>query len=56
VQLQIAEVYRDVFVPIYIALAVTYAIGIIASILLPNGRLSDEHGPLRTSESEAIPV
>jgi MFS family permease len=55
-QLEIAQVYRDVFVPVYIALAVTYAVGIIASILLPDGRLSDEHGPVRASETEPITV
>jgi EmrB/QacA subfamily drug resistance transporter len=43
VQAQIAEIYRDVFAPIFVALAVTYAVGIVAAVLLPHGRLSDEH-------------
>lgn len=55
-QLQVAEVYRDVFIPIFIALAAVYVVGIIASVLLPNGRLSDEHTPLPDSETEAIAV
>ena len=55
-QLQVAEVYRDVFVPIFVALAVTYAVGIVASILLPNGRLSEEHEPLNDNETEAVSV
>lgn len=42
VQTQIAAIYRDVFAPIFVALAVTYALGIIAAVLLPHGRLSDE--------------
>ena len=55
-QLHIAQVYREVFVPIFVALAATYAVGIVASILLPNGRLSDEHGSLQSPEIEAIAV
>jgi hypothetical protein len=55
-QLHVAEVYRDVFIPIFIALAVVYAVGIVASVLLPNGRLSDEHAPIPDSETEAIAV
>ncbi|WP_345762736.1 DHA2 family efflux MFS transporter permease subunit [Diaminobutyricibacter sp. McL0608] len=54
-QLHVAEAYRAVFVPIFVALAATYGVGILASILLPNGRLSDEHGPL-TPETAAIAI
>jgi EmrB/QacA subfamily drug resistance transporter len=54
-QLHVAQVYRDIFVPIFVALAATYAVGIVVSILMPNGRLSDEHGALRP-ETEAIAV
>ncbi len=43
VQTQVAQLYRDVFAPIFIALAATYAVGIVASLLLPPGRLSDDH-------------
>lgn len=55
-QLHVAQVYRDVFVPIFVALAATYAVGIVASILLPNGRLSDEHGALTDPETQPIAV
>lgn len=41
VQGQVAEIYRGVFAPIFAALAVTYALGIAASALLPAGRLPD---------------
>lgn len=54
-QLSVAEAYRSVFVPIFIALAATYAVGIVASILLPDGRLSDERGSLHP-ETEAIAI
>jgi MFS family permease len=43
VQQQVAEIYRGVFAPIFAALAVTYALGIVASALLPAGRLPDTH-------------
>jgi len=42
VQGQIAGIYRDVFAPIFVGLAITYALGVLASLLLPDGRLSDE--------------
>lgn len=41
VQDQVASVYRSVFAPIFLALAVTYALGVVASALLPAGRLPD---------------
>lgn len=40
-QRQVAEIYRGVFAPVFVALAVTYALGIIASALLPPGRLPE---------------
>ena len=42
-QSQVAATYRGVFAPIFLALAVTYALGIVASALLPAGRLPDVH-------------
>jgi EmrB/QacA subfamily drug resistance transporter len=42
VQAQVAQLYSGVMAPIFIALAVTYAIGIVAALLLPDGRLSDQ--------------
>ncbi len=45
VQQQIADAYRDVFAPIFAALAITYALGVIASTLLPPGRLTDAREP-----------
>lgn len=52
VQTQVAEIYSGVFAPIFAALAVVYAVGIVAAILLPGGTLSDEHHP----EADAAPV
>ncbi len=40
-QTQVAELYSSVMAPIFIGLAVAYAVGVVASLLLPNGRLSD---------------
>jgi len=42
-QAQVAGIYRGVFAPVFLALAVTYALGIVASALLPAGRLPDTH-------------
>ncbi|WP_158866932.1 MDR family MFS transporter [Leifsonia sp. AG29] len=41
-QLQVAGIYHDVFAPVFAGLAITYAVGLVASLLLPPGRLSDE--------------
>lgn len=56
VQQQIAQVYQGVFVPVFVALAATYLVGVVASILLPNSRLSDDAGPLRAAATESIPA
>lgn len=48
VQAEVADIYGAVFVPVFAALAITYAIGIVAAILLPSGRLSDEPAPTTT--------
>ncbi len=42
VQTQVAELYSSVLAPIFIGLAIAYAVGIVAALLLPDGRLSDE--------------
>ncbi|GAA2026399.1 MDR family MFS transporter [Agromyces tropicus] len=42
IQGEIAQIYGDVFVPVFAALAITYAVGVVAAVLLPPGRLSDE--------------
>ncbi|MEF2978449.1 MFS transporter [Subtercola sp. YIM 133946] len=52
VQLQVAEVYSTVFVPIFAATALVFAVGIVASVLLPPGRLSDE----RVADVETLSV
>ncbi|MFT3797579.1 MFS transporter [Microbacterium sp.] len=43
VQEQIAAIYRDVFAPVFIALAATYGVGIVAALLLPRRTLSAEY-------------
>lgn len=50
----VAGIYGQVFAPIFIALAVTYAIGIIAAVLLPQGRLSDEPDAAPSPVSEPL--
>ena len=55
VQAGIAEIYNLVFTPIFLALAAAYAVGIVAAVLLPHGRLSDEPAPARTP-SETLPA
>ncbi|AXJ08750.1 MFS transporter [Arthrobacter sp. PM3] len=56
VQAGVAQIYSSVFTPIFIALAATYAVGIIAAVLLPHGRLSDEPVPAPRSTSASLPV
>jgi MFS family permease len=52
VQEQVAQLYGGVLAPVFAALAVVYALGIIAAVLLPKGQLSDEvqHAPEAASE------
>ena len=42
VQSQVAELYSSVMGPIFIGLALAYAVGVVASLLLPDGRLADQ--------------
>jgi EmrB/QacA subfamily drug resistance transporter len=55
VQAAVAGIYAEVFTPIFIALALAYAVGIIAAVLLPHGRLSDESAPA-TRTPETLPA
>lgn len=50
VQAQIASIYSGVFAPVFGALAAVYAAGIVAAVLLPAGRLSDESEPAAVPE------
>ena len=45
VQAHIAAIYSSVFAPIFAALAAVYVVGVVASALLPAGRLDDAHEP-----------
>jgi len=54
VQASVAQAYGSVFTPVFIALAATYAVGIVAALLLPHGRLSDEHVPAPQTTSESL--
>jgi MFS family permease len=56
VQAQVAQIYGDVMAPVFLALAVTYAVGIVAAVLLPAGRLSDEHEPSPEPEPVSEPL
>lgn len=50
IQTQVSALYTDIFTPIFLALAAAYALGIVAAVLLPAGRLSDEAVPTPVSE------
>ena len=54
VQADVAAIYAEVFTPIFVALAATYAVGILAAVLLPHGRLSDEHEPAPQPAPETL--
>jgi EmrB/QacA subfamily drug resistance transporter len=54
VQAEVAQLYGDLFVPIFAALALTYALGIVAAVLLPKGQLSDEAEPSPEPASEPL--
>lgn len=56
VQAGVAQIYGTVFTPIFLTLAAAYALGIIAAILLPHGRLSDEPAAARHAPSETLPA
>jgi MFS family permease len=54
VQSQVAGIYSGVFAPVFAALAVTYAAGVVAAVLLPAGRLSDDAEPAPAPSSEPL--
>jgi MFS family permease len=54
VQAEVAQLYGDVLAPVFAALAVAYALGIVAAVLLPAGRLSDELEPAADAAPERI--
>jgi hypothetical protein len=54
VQAEVAQLYGDLFVPIFAALALTYALGVVAAVLLPKGQLSDEVEPSSEPASEPL--
>jgi hypothetical protein len=56
IQSQVAELYGGVLAPVFLALAVVYAVGIVAAVLLPAGRLSDEHDPQTASTASTAPI
>ncbi len=41
-QAEVAAIYTSVFAPVFIGLAIAYAVGVVAAVLLPAGRLSEE--------------
>jgi EmrB/QacA subfamily drug resistance transporter len=53
VQTEVAALYSSVLAPIFLGLAAAYAVGVVAALLLPNGRLSDELEPLSAAEHAA---
>ncbi|MGZ8804845.1 MAG: MFS transporter, partial [Microbacterium sp.] len=53
VQTQVAELYSSVLAPIFVGLALAYVVGIVAALLLPNGRLTDDREPPPVSAAEA---
>jgi EmrB/QacA subfamily drug resistance transporter len=56
VQALVADTYRDVFAPIFAGLALTYALGVLASALLPAGRLPDTHRAVPAPEPTPVRV
>ncbi|MET0976459.1 MAG: MFS transporter [Leifsonia sp.] len=54
VQAAVAQIYGDVLAPVFAALALTYALGIVAAVLLPSGRLSDEREPAVDAATEPL--
>lgn len=55
IQADVAGIYGQAFTPVFLALAAAYAVGIIAAVLLPHGRLSDEPVPAQQA-AEALPA
>lgn len=47
----VAAAYHEVFAPIFVAIAVVYAIGVAVAVLLPHGRLAD-HADVRERDDQ----
>lgn len=56
VQDEVALAYAEVVTPIFAVLAVVYALGFVIALLLPPGRLSDEHDPAPRERASTDPV
>lgn len=54
VQAEVAALYSGIMAPIFIGLAVVYAVGVVAAILLPNGRLSNDRTAPADVATEAV--
>ncbi|MGQ3382648.1 MFS transporter [Glutamicibacter sp. TV12E] len=54
VQAEVAQIYTSVFSPVFAALALAYAVGILVALCLPRGRLSND--PSGTAENTPVSV
>ncbi len=54
VQADVAGLYTSLFSPIFVGLAITYAVGILAAVLLPAGRLPETQQA--AVDAEAVPA
>lgn len=55
VQLEVAALYSNILAPIFLGLAIVYALGVVLALLLPDGRLSDEfEHPARDAAEAAV--
>lgn len=54
VQAEVAQIYTSVFIPVFTALAIAYAVGILAALCLPRGRLSS--APAGVPQGTSKPV
>lgn len=55
VQDTVAAIYHDVFSPLFVGLAIVYALGVVAALLIPPGRLSDDT-PAALTEPQTQPA
>lgn len=54
VQSEVAQAYSAVFGPVFIGLAITYAIGFVAALLLPAGRLPEDSELAGSTAAESL--
>ena len=50
VQAEVAALYGEVLAPVFLALAAVYALGIVAAVLMPRGRLSNDTASIPVAE------